>query len=102
MVAGKNTFIDDMLSRIGLENASDLEGYPEITGEELRSKRPELIFLSSEPFPFREKHQPEIAELSPGSKIILVDGEMFSWYGSRLVKAPEYLKQVVQRVHGIT
>jgi hypothetical protein len=50
----------------------------------------ELILLSSEPYPFKEKHLNEIQSQITATKIILVDGEMFSWYGSRLLKAADY------------
>jgi hypothetical protein len=58
---------------------------------ELLTLNPNLIFLSSEPYPFKQKHIDEIQSVLPSAKIMLVDGEMFSWYGSRLVKAVNYL-----------
>jgi ABC-type Fe3+-hydroxamate transport system substrate-binding protein len=95
MVVGKTTFIDDMLKRCGLINAFDTERYPEITGDELMAVKPDIIFLSSEPYPFKDKHIREFGPLLPHAKVKLVDGEMFSWYGSRLLQAPEYFKQVI-------
>jgi ABC-type Fe3+-hydroxamate transport system substrate-binding protein len=91
MAAGKNTFIDSMLTTIGLNNAikSD-DRYPQLTAQEIKELAPQCIFLSSEPFPFNARHVDELHQISPASKIFLVDGEMFSWYGSRLVKAPDY------------
>ncbi|MEW6467896.1 MAG: helical backbone metal receptor [Bacteroidota bacterium] len=91
MVAAKGTFIDDLLSRCGLENVFSASRYPETSEEELKERAPELILLSSEPFPFKEKHVTRFAQLCPGSKVVLADGEMFSWYGSRLLQAPPYL-----------
>jgi len=91
MLAGKNTFIDDMLTKNGLTNVMKESRYPELDLEQLKALQPELIMLSSEPYPFREKHIDELKAAIPNAKIILVDGEMFSWYGSRLVKAVEYL-----------
>jgi ABC-type Fe3+-hydroxamate transport system substrate-binding protein len=90
MAAGKNTFIDTMLSKVGLINCADANRYPELTIEQIKQLSPELILLSSEPFPFKEKHIEELSQILPQSKILLVDGEMFSWYGSRLLKAPDY------------
>ncbi|MGH2649009.1 MAG: hypothetical protein ACRDE8_15630, partial [Ginsengibacter sp.] len=58
----------------------------------------ELLLLSSEPYPFKEKHITEIKSQLPKLKIMLVDGEMFSWYGSRLLKAVEYFKIFQQRL----
>jgi len=90
MAAGKNTFIDDVLLTNGMINVIGEERYPEITLEELKTLNCELILLSSEPYPFKEKHIEEIQAAIPNAKVLLVDGEMFSWYGSRLVKAVQY------------
>ncbi|RNL55703.1 ABC transporter substrate-binding protein [Pedobacter jejuensis] len=90
MAAGKNTFIDDILLTNGMTNVIDVERYPEITLETLQTLNCDMILLSSEPYPFNEKHITEIQTAMPNAKIILVDGEMFSWYGSRLVKAVQY------------
>jgi len=94
MGAGASTFIDDLLRRCGFTNVladGGLERYPELTDEALRAAAPDLVFLSSEPFPFAEKHVPELAELLPEAEIRLVDGEAFSWFGSRLVTAARTL-----------
>ncbi|TCD00010.1 cobalamin-binding protein [Pedobacter frigidisoli] len=90
MAAGKNTFIDDILLTNGMTNVIKQERYPEITLPQLLTLNPQLILLSSEPYPFGEKHIEEIQAAIPNTKIMLVDGEMFSWYGSRLVKAVQY------------
>ncbi|MDX1628847.1 MAG: helical backbone metal receptor [Fulvivirga sp.] len=90
MVAGKETFIDSMLKQIGLKNAIETTRYPELSEEQIKAINPDLILLSSEPFPFKAGHFGEFSKLSPSAQIHIVDGEMFSWYGSRLLKAPEY------------
>ncbi len=90
MAAGKQTFIDSMLSTIRLENVLKETRYPELSDSQIQDLSPEVVFLSSEPYPFKERHLMELKELLPHSSIHLVDGEMFSWYGSRLVKAPGY------------
>lgn len=94
MLAGRNTFINDILAKNGLTNVVQQDRYPEITPDQLAELNPELVFLSSEPYPFREKHIEELKLAIPAAKIMLVDGEMFSWYGSRLVKAVQYLFQL--------
>lgn len=91
MFAGKNTFIDDILRKIGLNNVIQQSRYPEIELSGLKTANCQLVFLSSEPYPFKQKHIEEIQLALPNAKVILVDGEMFSWYGSRLVKAVNYL-----------
>lgn len=97
MAAGRDTFIDDMLRRIGLQNsAAQLEGrYPQLSNKQILALAPQYVFLSSEPYPFKDKHISELQELLPKSKIVLVDGEMFSWYGSRMKKAPPYLRGLI-------
>ncbi len=90
MFAGKNTFIDAMIKEAGFENAISENRYPEKNLEELKIINPDFIFLSSEPFPFTQKHINFFDEKFPTSKSILVDGELFSWYGSRLIKSFSY------------
>lgn len=94
MVAGKNTFIDDMLKRAGFENLLKKERYPELVLEEVQALNPDYVLLSSEPYPFKEKHLNEFRKALPHSKILLVDGELFSWYGSRLIKSAAYFKNL--------
>ncbi|GAA4313536.1 helical backbone metal receptor [Mucilaginibacter gynuensis] len=94
MAAGQHTFIDSLLPYCGLMNAVDESRYPEITAAKLKNINPDVILLSSEPYPFREKHIAELQTLLPLANIILVDGEVFSWYGSRLLHAPAYFKQL--------
>jgi len=93
MVAANNTFINYLLTINKFVNVyQSLERYPEISIEKLSKKKPDLLFLSSEPYPFQGKHISELKEKFPNSKILLVDGEYFSWYGSRLLKAFTYFK----------
>ena len=94
MVTGNNTFINSLLKFNGWENAfaQREERYPVIELEELNVAAPDLILLSSEPFPFQEKHKKEIENIYKGT-IAFVNGEYFSWYGSRLLAAIEYFGQ---------
>jgi ABC-type Fe3+-hydroxamate transport system substrate-binding protein len=96
MVAGKNTFIGQVLSDLGLENAIDDPNarYPELKELEISQLDLEYVFLSSEPFPFKEKHIKRLEKLTQ-SKVLLVDGEMFSWYGSRMLKMKSYFETLV-------
>jgi ABC-type Fe3+-hydroxamate transport system substrate-binding protein len=99
MGAATNTFIHSLLDHLGLRNILDQRSrYPELTDLEIHTLKPDYIFLSSEPYPFRDKHIQELQAISPTSKIILVDGEMFSWYGSRLLKAVPYFNSLVDEV----
>ena len=100
MTINKDTFINHILERCSLQNvfANHSRRYPEINSIELAQASPELIFLSSEPYPFTEKHIQDLQNICPAARIVLVDGEMFSWYGSRLLLVPGYLKSVMKKV----
>jgi ABC-type Fe3+-hydroxamate transport system substrate-binding protein len=101
MVAGRPTFVDDLLARCGFVNAFAGVGdgrYPEATVEMIRAADLDAILLSSEPFPFSEKHRADFEARFPGAAVYLVDGEMFSWYGSRLLLAAVYLDQFTTAV----
>ncbi|WOD42308.1 ABC transporter substrate-binding protein [Hwangdonia lutea] len=96
MVAGNNTFINCMLGLNHLINVYDTQNrYPEI---ELKNtainKEVDVVLLSSEPFPFKNSHKKEVQAFYPNAHIVLADGEMFSWYGSRLTKAFVYFKKL--------
>lgn len=100
MSVGNDTFIHDMLERCGFENIFDnRKRYPEISVDEIKENTPGFIFLSSEPYPFKEKHITELQDIYPHAHVILVDGEYFSWYGSRLQKAPAYFKGLIQMLN---
>ncbi|WP_350288139.1 helical backbone metal receptor [uncultured Croceitalea sp.] len=95
MVVGGNTFIDFMLDLNKFENIyKNEERYPMVTTEELKKQDIDYILLSSEPFPFKEQHLNELQKELPNAKIKFVDGEYFSWYGSRLLKAFGYFKEL--------
>lgn len=99
MAAAQGTFIDEMMRLCGLENCFHKQTrYPELNTEQIQRLNPALILLSSEPYPFREKHIEELQFLCPNSKILLVDGEMFSWYGSRLLKFSDYAASLRQQL----
>lgn len=94
MVAANNTFINHMLTLCKFKNSfAHLKRYPEIVLY-THNTCPDYVFLSSEPYPFNQEHINEFGVFFPNSKIVLVDGEMFSWYGSRLLKAFSYFKNL--------
>ncbi len=95
MTVGFDTFIHDILDKIGFQNIfKNQKRYPEISVEDLKSA--DYIFLSSEPFPFQQKHIDELQKELPDAKIFLVDGEAFSWYGTRLAKCESYFQSLVE------
>ena len=93
MTIGRDTFIHHMLEKAGYENvfAARLR-YPQVSVNEIRESGCKVVLLSSEPYPFKQKHIDELQEQLPGVGIQLVDGEMFSWYGNRLLLAPSYFR----------
>lgn len=89
MTINVDTFIHDMLQRAGFENVfrdRTESRYPEITAEDLRQADPEVIMLSSEPYPFRSKHISDYQTILPEAEIRFVDGRNWSWYGSALLE----------------
>lgn len=95
MTIGCDTFIGSMMNKAGFENTfHHLTRYPEIVLENITNSDCELVLLSSEPYPFTQKHVQELQIAIPDKKIIIVDGEMFSWYGSRMLKSGAYFKEL--------
>lgn len=101
MAAGKGTFIDAMLAKCGFENAIDnsFSRYPELAIEQVNKMSPDWIFCSSEPFPFNQKHLEDLTTMGLNGKKVLVDGELFSWYGSRLIHAPHYFETLLKQLN---
>lgn len=98
IAVGKNTFIDHILGLGGFSNVVTTSRYPEITKDIIKQLKPKYIFLSSEPYPFKEKHRIKYQEVFPDSKVVLTDGELFSWYGSRLLHTPKYMEQLLRNL----
>lgn len=99
MAAGGDTFISDILLQAGLTNVfADRNRYPKLTVEDIINTGCQLIILPSEPYPFKEKHIAELQPLMPHVAIILADGEMFSWYGSRMLQMPQYLHGLLKNI----
>lgn len=93
MGAAASTFIDQMLLEAGFDNVlKEKQRYPMLDNVAIRDLRPDLILLSSEPYPFKDVHREELLDIAPGARIYHVDGELFSWYGNRLALAPDYFE----------
>jgi ABC-type Fe3+-hydroxamate transport system substrate-binding protein len=100
MTVGGDTFINDVLTKAGFKNIfAHKKRYPEVNIADLSIANCQLLLLSSEPYPFKQKHIDELQKQLPGTKIILVNGEMFSWYGSRMLLMPEYLNSLIESVN---
>ena len=101
MTIGGDTFIHDMLKHAGFDNMfGNCDRYP-VTGIE-NLQNCQLLLLSSEPYPFKQQHKEELQASLPQAKIMLVDGEMFSWYGSRLLQSPRYFNQLQNDILSLT
>ena len=99
MTIGGDTFIHQMLGHAGFTNIfANHTRYPEIDLSSLAGTKNITIFLSSEPYPFRERHRQEITDILPHANVKLVDGELFSWYGSRLLHSPAYFEQLREEI----
>lgn len=103
MVAADNTFINHMLHRLGLTNVFNMQSrYPEIEPADLQALQPDYIFLSSEPYRFTVNHYDEFKSFCPNAAVLLVDGELFSWYGSRLRHTVTYFEKLQKQLTGTT
>ncbi len=91
MAAGTDTFIHSLLTMNKFENIIAERRYPQVSLETM--KKADIVLLSTEPFPFKEHDVTELQRLLK-TKVQLVDGEYFSWYGSRLIKAFSYFKSL--------
>ena len=120
MAAGGDTFINDMMQRCGFNNIFKyIARYPEVnieqstlqpinnstiqllnnsTSKPFNPSSLQLLLLSSEPYPFKQKHIAELQQQLGGTRILLVDGEMFSWYGSRLSHAADYFIKLIKKI----
>ena len=101
MTVNADTFVSALLGDVGGRNAfaSAAERYPAITPEDLTSASPDMVLLSTEPFPFQPTHADELARLTgiERDRFEIVDGEMLSWHGSRTPAGIDYAEQVVER-----
>ncbi len=102
MVAGHSTYINSVLQFMGLKNCfTSMPGrYPEISLAQLKYADPQIVFLSSEPYPFKEEHAIALKSILPEAYIIPVDGEMFSWYGVHQLEMPSYLNRLKEGLLG--
>jgi len=99
---GGDTFIHAVMEKAGLINVfRKKKRYPAFTVDELSAVQPDLVLLSSEPFPFTKKHLQHFKDAIPGVKVCLADGEYFSWYGSKMIHAPAYLKKLLAEIGDI-
>lgn len=98
MATGSDTFINSMLQLCGLENIIQAGRYPALTVDDIITLKPDVLLLSSEPYPFGQKHIDEFKQMLPNTRIELIDGELFSWYGSRLLHSAAYFNKLINKL----
>jgi ABC-type Fe3+-hydroxamate transport system substrate-binding protein len=95
MTVGGDTYIHHSLEQAGFVNVfASRNRYPEISLKDLQEKDPDVILLSSEPYPFKEKDIDKFKSWFPGKKVLSADGTYFSWYGSRMSPALDYFSEL--------
>jgi ABC-type Fe3+-hydroxamate transport system substrate-binding protein len=100
MTVGNDTYIHSILRKAGFSNIlNDKTRYPELDEVGIKNLNPNIVLLSSEPYPFKATHIAEIKSILPKAVVKLVDGEHFSWYGARMLHAPEYIQELINEVH---
>jgi len=104
MAVAGDTYIHALLKHLNWENVfeNSKERYPQTSVEELNHLGADLVLLSSEPFPFRAKHQDQFIQEGLRAKTVLVDGELFSWYGSRLLHVAEHFTRCIHQINALT
>jgi ABC-type Fe3+-hydroxamate transport system substrate-binding protein len=100
MTVSGDTFVSAILGEVGAINVFEQasERYPEITAGQLAAAAPDAVLLSSEPFPFKDKHADELAARTGLAReaFHLVDGELLSWHGSRTIRGLEYAGELME------
>jgi ABC-type Fe3+-hydroxamate transport system substrate-binding protein len=94
MTVAPTTYIGNMLAAVGWEQVftPGAMRYPQIELDDA-ARAADLVLLSSEPYPFGETERIELARRL-GRPVLLVDGEMLSWYGSRAIAGLAYLREL--------
>ncbi|MCB9903255.1 MAG: ABC transporter substrate-binding protein [Planctomycetes bacterium] len=104
MTVNRDTFAHALLEQAGGVNvfADRTTRYDAITAEDLAAADPELVLLCTEPFPFKESHADELAELTslPRGRFRIADGEYLSWHGSRTPDGIDYAASLIEAARG--
>jgi ABC-type Fe3+-hydroxamate transport system substrate-binding protein len=100
MAAGRDTYVDDLLTRAGGENVFDgaEARYPELELSELDGRRTDVVLLADEPFPFDARHVPEVeGAVRPGTQVELISGDDCCWHGVRSLRGAELALDLFER-----
>lgn len=100
MTVSADTYIGAMLHELGWQVAplaQDGSRYPRFAWSQELVDQLDAVLLSSEPYRFTEEHA-DALERQIGKPVLLVDGEMMSWYGSRALAGVRYLRELRARL----
>ena len=107
MTVARDTYISRLLGRVAWSTLPAVEGgdagaarYPSLAGDEPWLAQVDEVLLSSEPYPFGERHVAQARALCPGARVRIVDGERLSWYGTRAVAGLDYLRHLAADAGG--
>ena len=93
MTIGGATYGSSLLAAAGVANVyGDAEPYPTVDLADAAARRPDVVLAPSEPYPFAERHRPELEAVAP---VLLVDGRDLFWWGARTPAALRRLRQVL-------
>ena len=97
MTLNDDTYGASVLSWCGYENVFGNEGsrYPEVTLDNVASRGPDVVVLPDEPYPFSERHVPEVEEAVPGARVEVVDGRDLFWWG---IRTPDAIARLQARL----
>jgi ABC-type Fe3+-hydroxamate transport system substrate-binding protein len=95
MTLAGDTYGSSLLQLLGCFNVFTGRGvrYPMVELADAASRRPDLVLLPTEPYPFKERHVAEVAEGIPAAEVTIVDGQDLFWWGIRTPGAVERLAE---------
>jgi ABC-type Fe3+-hydroxamate transport system substrate-binding protein len=100
MTISADTYGSSLLASIGVDNvyADHPDRYPTVDLVDVAERRPGLVVLPSEPYPFAERHLPGVSAALPDSLPVLVDGRDLFWWG---VRTPGARRRLAAQLGGL-
>ena len=95
MALGAPTYGSSLLETLGIENVFAASAYPEVSLDEARVARPDVVLAPNEPYPFGDRHRAELESVAP---VVFVDGKDLFWWGARTQTASTRLDAVIRRL----
>ncbi|MCX6118501.1 MAG: helical backbone metal receptor [Proteobacteria bacterium] len=98
MAAGPSTYISSILEAAGFKNIIDDSSsrYPKLSIQDIQNLKPEVVFLSSEPYPFRQRDKMDmIIHIPESTSMEFIDGKLMSWFGARSANALSYVRTLL-------